>query len=176
MMVAIVIATALALASTGGGLYELLVVDPFWPKRPDLIQPTRGGVSRRRFWIPAHVTFEVALIASLVLAWPQREVRVVLLVAAGEPCRDAPLVGIRLHSQGTEVRADRSGERNGGRGAQWTRRSLWALAARPRDVWGDAHGVRHRSATGLTWRARASRLSSSASARRSGRSVRRAPW
>jgi hypothetical protein len=81
MMVAVVIATALALASVGGGLYEFLVVDPFWPKRPDLIQPGRGGVSRRRFWIPAHVTFEVALIASLVLAWSQGEVRLPLLVA-----------------------------------------------------------------------------------------------
>jgi hypothetical protein len=50
-LLAIGIATALALASLGGGLYEYLVVDPFWPKRPELIQPQRGGISCRRFWI-----------------------------------------------------------------------------------------------------------------------------
>ena len=65
----------------GGGLYEFLVVDPFWPKRPDLIQPSRGGISRRRFWIAAHVAFEVLLIASLVWAWSQPAVRSCLLVA-----------------------------------------------------------------------------------------------
>jgi hypothetical protein len=37
-------ATSLALVSVGGGLYEFLVVDPAWPRRPDIIQPARGGV------------------------------------------------------------------------------------------------------------------------------------
>ena len=78
----ITLASALAFVSLGGGLYEFLVVDPFWPRRPDLIQPDAGGISRRRFWIPAHVTFELALIASLVMAWSQYEVRVALLTAA----------------------------------------------------------------------------------------------
>ena len=76
-------ATALALVSLGGGLYEFLVVDPFWPRRPDLIQPDRGGISRRRFWIPAHVAFELMLIASLVLTWRYEAVRTPLLVAVG---------------------------------------------------------------------------------------------
>jgi hypothetical protein len=58
----IALAAALAVISLGGGLYEFLVVDPFWPRRPDLIQPARGGVSRRRFWIPAHISFELSLI------------------------------------------------------------------------------------------------------------------
>ena len=77
----IAIAAAFALASVGGGLYEFLVVDPFWPKRPDLIQPSRGGISRKRFWIVIHVAFEVVLIASLVWAWSQPAVRSCLLVA-----------------------------------------------------------------------------------------------
>ena len=51
-------AAALALASLGGPVWPL-VVDPFWPRRPDLIQPQRGGISRRRFWIPAHTAFEL---------------------------------------------------------------------------------------------------------------------
>jgi hypothetical protein len=49
MLLVIAIAAAFALASVGGGLYEFLVVDPFWPKRPDLIQPSRGGISLRQF-------------------------------------------------------------------------------------------------------------------------------
>ena len=74
------LASALALVSLGGGLYEFLVVDPAWPRRPDLIQPARGGVSRRRFWIPVHVAFELALIAALVITWSQPGVRAWLLV------------------------------------------------------------------------------------------------
>ena len=78
---AIGLATAFAIASLGGGLYEYLVVDPFWPRRPELIQPARGGISRKRFWIPAHTAFELCLIASLVAAWPHGEARKWLLVA-----------------------------------------------------------------------------------------------
>jgi hypothetical protein len=78
----IALACALALVSLGGGLYEFLVVDPAWPRRPDLIQPGAGGISRWWFWIPAHVAFELALIASLIVAWSQFEVRVALLAAA----------------------------------------------------------------------------------------------
>jgi hypothetical protein len=77
----IALAVALALVSLGGGLYEYLVVDPAWPRRPDLIQPARGGVSRRRFWIPAHTAFELSLIVSLVLTWDADMIRTPLLVA-----------------------------------------------------------------------------------------------
>lgn len=77
----IALTCALALASLGGGLYEFSVVDPFWPSRPQIIQPDRGGISRKRFWIPAHVAFELALIASLVAAWPVAQVRIWLWVA-----------------------------------------------------------------------------------------------
>jgi len=73
-------AAALALVGVGGGLYEVLVIDPFWPRRPELIQLARGGVSRRRFWIPAHLAFELALIGSLVAAWSRHDVRSWLLV------------------------------------------------------------------------------------------------
>ena len=75
------VGTALALVSLGGGAYEFLVVDPAWPARPDLIQPGRGGVSRRRFWIPAHVLFELTLLACLVSFWAVPAVRQPLLVA-----------------------------------------------------------------------------------------------
>ena len=63
MLIVVAVAAALACASVGGGLYEFSVVDPFWPKRPDLVQPALGGISRKRFWIAIHVAFEVVLIA-----------------------------------------------------------------------------------------------------------------
>ena len=81
MLMVVAFATALALASVGGGLYEFTVVDPFWPKRPDLVQPARGGISRKRFWISIHVAFEVTLIAALAVGWSQPTVRDALLVA-----------------------------------------------------------------------------------------------
>ena len=80
MLVIVALAAALASACVGGSLYEFTVVDPFWPKRPDLVQPVRGGISRKRFWISIHVAFEVTLIAALVVAWSQSAVRDALLV------------------------------------------------------------------------------------------------
>jgi uncharacterized iron-regulated membrane protein len=76
----VAIAAGLALISLGGGAYEFLVVDPAWPRRPDIIQPSRGGVSRRRFWIPAHVAFELTLLASLATLW-STPARTPLLIA-----------------------------------------------------------------------------------------------
>jgi hypothetical protein len=81
MLYLIALVAGLALVGLGGGLYEVRVVDPAWPRRPDLIQPARGGISRRRFWIPAHVAFEVVLIAALVWSWSQPSVGNPLLVA-----------------------------------------------------------------------------------------------
>lgn len=80
-LVTVALSAALALMSLGGGAYEYSVVDPFWPTRPDVIQPARGGISRRRFWIPVHVGFELGLIASLVVAWSSPATRQALLVA-----------------------------------------------------------------------------------------------
>jgi hypothetical protein len=77
----VALSAALALISLGGGAYEYLVVDRAWPRRPDLIQPNRGGVSRRRFWIPAHTAFELSLVASLVALWNSPAARTPLLIA-----------------------------------------------------------------------------------------------
>lgn len=74
-------ATAFGVVLIGGGLYEFLVVDPFWPTRPDIVQPNRGGISRKRFWIPAHTVFELTLIASIVLGWSNSDVRFWLLAS-----------------------------------------------------------------------------------------------
>lgn len=82
-LVLIAITTLAACVTLGGGLYEYLVVDPRWPKRPGIIQPRNGGISRARFWIPAHTVFEVLLIVTLVVAWGDANVRIALLVALG---------------------------------------------------------------------------------------------
>ena len=81
----VALSMALAVISLGGGLYEYLVVDPAWPHRPSLIQPSREGISRRRFWIPAHVAFELSLIASLIIAW-------------GSSARSSLLVALASHA------------------------------------------------------------------------------
>ena len=80
-LILIAVTTLAACISLGGGVYECLVVDPYWPKRPGIIQPTRGGISRRRFWIPAHTAFEVLLIVALIVGWGDADVRTALLVA-----------------------------------------------------------------------------------------------
>jgi hypothetical protein len=80
-LVLIAITTLAACATLGGGLYEYLVIDPYWPKRPGIIQSRNGGVSRARFWIPAHVVFEALLVVSLIAAWNDAGVRAALLVA-----------------------------------------------------------------------------------------------
>ena len=80
-LVLIAITTLAACITLGGGLYEFLVVDPFWPKRPGIIQARNGGVSRARFWVPAHTIFEVLLVVTLATAWSHADVRVALLVA-----------------------------------------------------------------------------------------------
>ena len=77
----VALATSLALISLGGGLYEFSVVDPAWPRRPDLIQPDRGGIDRKWFWIPSHVAFELLLVLTLVMAWSHPEARSWLWVA-----------------------------------------------------------------------------------------------
>lgn len=81
-LVLIAAATLMACVLLGGGLYETLVVDPSWPKRPGIIQARNGGISRRRFWIPAHTLFEVLLVVALLSAWGDEDARVALLVAA----------------------------------------------------------------------------------------------
>ncbi|MGZ8815275.1 MAG: hypothetical protein ACXWZI_15130 [Mycobacterium sp.] len=80
-LVLIAVTALVACALLGGGLYETVVVDPAWPKRPGIIQAQNGGISRRRFWIPAHTLFEVLLIVALIAAWHNADVRLALLVA-----------------------------------------------------------------------------------------------
>ena len=124
-LVLIALAVSLALVSVGGGLYEFSVVDPYWPRRPDLIQPARGGVSRRRFWIPAHVAFELLLIASLIAAWSRPDVRHWLLIAFASHAvmrtwSTFDFIPKALAFERAESVAEHAAR-------SWTRRSRWRL-------------------------------------------------
>jgi len=73
--------TLAACVCLGAALYEALVVDPYWPRRPGLIQSRNGGIARVRFWLPAPVVFEVLLIVTLILTWGDSAIGIQLLVA-----------------------------------------------------------------------------------------------
>lgn len=68
------IATALAAALVAGRRSVLAAA-----ARPD--PAGAGRISRKRFWIPIHVAFEVVLIAALAMAWPHPAVFNALLAA-----------------------------------------------------------------------------------------------
>lgn len=125
------VASALALLSLGGAIYEYRVVDQAWPRRPDLIQPDRGGMSRRRFWIPAHSAFELALVFALVVTWSASDVRMWLLIAL------ASHAIMRIWSAFDFIPKALAFERadpatiTEEAAHRWTRRSLWRL---PLDV------------------------------------------
>src|SRR5690606_3254709 len=80
-------ATRLALVvfivQIGGSLYEHLVIDRVWPENPALIQPARGGVDRKVFWIPVHGAVTLALPVALWAAWRFPAARAWLLAAIG---------------------------------------------------------------------------------------------
>jgi hypothetical protein len=119
------VAAALALMSLGGGLYEFSVVDPFWPRKPELIQPTRGGISRRRFWIPAHVSFELILISALVAAWPLPQVRLSLLVALASHATMRIWSALDFIPKALAFERAESGGISEEVARRWTRRSLF---------------------------------------------------
>lgn len=77
----LLVVAILSSAILGGGVYECLVIDPCWPNRPDLIQPVQGGISRGRFWLPFHISFEIVLIFCLVQEWSSANVRMWLSLA-----------------------------------------------------------------------------------------------
>jgi hypothetical protein len=124
----VALATGLASISLGGGLYEFSVVDPAWPRRPDLIQPVRGGVDRKWFWIPAHVVFELALIASLVAAWSHAEIRSWLWVAFASHAIMRVWSGVDFIPKALAFERAEPGTITEGAARRWTRRSRFRMA------------------------------------------------
>jgi hypothetical protein len=120
-------ACALALTSLGGGIYEHLVVDPAWPRRPDLIQPQRGGISRKRFWIPAHIVFELLLIGALVATWSQPGMRTPLLVALASHGVMRVWSGLDVIPRALAFERADPGSIDPAAARRWSRRSLGRL-------------------------------------------------
>jgi hypothetical protein len=65
----------------GGGIYETLIVDRVWPGNLAIIQPQRGGLDRKRFWIPVHTVYEVALFVSVWTSWSNSYARYWIVIA-----------------------------------------------------------------------------------------------
>jgi len=131
LLLATSLGAALAFISLGGGLYEFSVVDPFWPRRPDLIQPDRGGISRKRFWIPAHAAFELVLIMTLVLAWSAANVRFWLFVAVASHAAMRLWSALDFIPQALAFEKSEPCPETENAARRWTRRSLLRL---PLDV------------------------------------------
>ena len=83
MNAAIASAVALILGSIalGGGIYETLIVDAAWPGNLALIQPKRGVLNRKIFWMLIHPLFELALLLSAWMCWSYAPVRLWVIVA-----------------------------------------------------------------------------------------------
>ena len=68
-------AVVLGAIMLGGGIYETLLIDQVWPGNPAVIQPRRGGIDRKLFWMPAHTLFELALFLTLWMVWNVTDAR-----------------------------------------------------------------------------------------------------
>jgi hypothetical protein len=123
----VALATALAHIGVGGGLYEVSVIDPAWPRRPDIIQPVRGGVDRKWFWIPAHVVFELTLVASLVLAWSYLDVRFWLWVALASHALMRVWSGLDFIPRALAFERAAPGSIDADQARRWTHRSRLRL-------------------------------------------------
>ena len=119
--------TLVACLLLGGGLYETVVVDPAWPKRPGIIQAHNGGVSRRRFWIPVHTLFEVLLVVTLILAWHDADVRIALLVALVSHAVMRVWSFVDFVPKAVEFEKADPASVDEAAAVAWTRRSLWRL-------------------------------------------------
>jgi hypothetical protein len=68
-MITPLIALIFGAVGLGGGIYETLIVDRVWPNNLAIIQPKRGGLDRKLFWVSIHTLYEVALLASAWTLW-----------------------------------------------------------------------------------------------------------
>jgi hypothetical protein len=71
------------LLGIGGSLFEHLAVDSVWPENARVIQPEAGGIQRKFFWIPYHMSITLLLAGALWASWPLRRPRTWMMAAAG---------------------------------------------------------------------------------------------
>ncbi len=126
-IVLLAVVVFLACAQFGGALYEYRVLDPVWPHRPAIVQPRHGGVSRRRFWLPAHVALEVLLIAAVVATWSHPQVRAALLVATASHAAMRIWSFVDLSPKATAFEKADPATIDRGAAVRWSRRSLLRL-------------------------------------------------
>lgn len=65
----LLVALVVGAVAMGGGIYETSIIDPAWPNNPSIVQKDRGGIVRGRFWMVAHVLYELTLFATLWMLW-----------------------------------------------------------------------------------------------------------
>ena len=123
-LILIAATTLAACVALGGAIYETLVVDPYWPKRPGIIQSQNGGISRARFWLPAPVLFEVLLVVTLVVTWGIPNVGTALLVALVSHAAMRLWALLDLIPRGAEFERDDPADVDGAAAVKWTRRNL----------------------------------------------------
>ena len=78
---ALLAALVVGAIALGGGIYETALIDRSWPRKPEIIQPERGGINRAMFWGPIHSVFELALLLALWLAWAAPQARLCIIAA-----------------------------------------------------------------------------------------------
>ena len=127
----VLLQTAIVLGTIGlgGGLYEVLLIDRVWPKLPQLVQPQRGGVNRKLFWIPMHTAYEIALIASLWANWETPFARSCILAALA--AHAISQAWSFVHFIPAALRFEQAGDLNSSQTAAawaWTRHSRWRVA------------------------------------------------
>lgn len=121
-------ALVLKCAGLGGGLYETMLVDRVWPNNPRFVQPQRGGINRKLFWMPVHGLFEIALLASIWIAWADADTRAWLLLALA--CHLSMRLWSFLYFIPAAIRFEKSNEFDSAQIAsarRWIRLSLWRL-------------------------------------------------
>ena len=126
-VVLIAVTTLAAGVALGGAVYEAVVVDPAWPKRPGIVQARNGGISRARFWLPAPIVFEVLLVVTLVVAWGDPEVRAALLVASAAHAAVRIWSALDLTPKAAAFEGTDPADVDEAAALRWTRRSLLRL-------------------------------------------------
>lgn len=130
MPIDVVLAAAVVLvacANLGAGAYESIVLDPVWPHRPAIVAARLGGVSRKRFWVPAHTVLEVLLVVALIAAWGDGRVRTALLVALASHAIVRAWALLDLIPKAVAFEKQDPATVDTGIAVRWTRRSLLRL-------------------------------------------------
>lgn len=128
MPMTLLAAVLLGTLGLGGGVYETLLVDPVWPRNPQLIQPRRGGINRKLFWAPIQGLFELTLLVSLWTFWNDAVVRWWIVFAlASHTCARLWSFLYFIPAAIQFENLDDFGPDQAATARRWTRLSVWRL-------------------------------------------------